>query len=134
MESSLQNIIFHVWEPSIAKFLEKMKGTPIILFWKMLWHIFTRIYFWIIFSIYISFEYTFLKMFWWRRGSGNGNCSINEFHKSLDVNFISIKNMKLKFANMYQTSSGNIHIFWNKETKQARNLFYFQDRESYNMK
>ena len=48
-------------------------------------------------------------------GPDNDEDCIHKIYKSLDVNFISIKNMKYKFAKSYK-------------------LFYFQERESSNIK
>ncbi len=43
------------------------------------------------------------------------------------IAFISIKNMKWKFGNMYQISFDDIKHFWNQETNTTnKKLFYFQ--------
>ena len=45
--------------------------------------------------------------------------------KSLDMKFISIKNRKWKFCNMYQISFENMKHVWNQETKNQETLFLF---------
>ena len=41
----------------------------------------------------------------------NAKFPSNKMFKSLDMNFISVKNMKWQFGNMYQISSENIKHF-----------------------
>ena len=41
--------------------------------------------------LYVFFEYIFLKIILWRWGLKNATFSITKHHKSLDMNFISIK-------------------------------------------
>ena len=80
----------YIWQRHDFKLPAKFK-TPNIKIW---------LYIYIYIYIYIyMFEYIFLEYFLWRWGLKNDWFSINKMYRSLDMNFISIKNMKWKFVN-----------------------------------
>ena len=60
--------------------------------------------FWFYFVLYIYFVEMRIE---------NDKISTKIISKSLDINSISINNMKWKFGNMYQIYSENIKHFWN---------------------
>ena len=65
----------------------------------------------------------------WRWGPETYEDWLNKIYKSLDLNFISIKNMKWKFSNMYKISFENIKHFWNQETKtKNKETFHISSR------
>ena len=71
-----------------------------------------------------------LYYIFWRWGSGNDEDLFNNIYKSLDITFISIKNMKCTFDNVYEISFKNIKHLWNQEVNtKTRHFLYVQVRE-----
>ena len=95
------------WKPVFiivyTKCLKKYKKI-----WKHLWKI--------LFFISQLFENPQFWHFSKRRAPTNDEDPHKQISKILDMYFISIKNMKWKFGNMYKISSDNIKPFWNQET------------------
>ena len=104
------------------------------------------------FYIFDNVGHRNLTKCWKRRAPTNPEDLSNKFLKSLDMRWIFTKNMKWTCCDMGSLNLWNFEILklwnqetkkprnqetkklWNQETKKPRNLFYFQGRESSNIK
>ena len=100
----LEKYYFHSWESETSSFFKTIERCI---------HHFLGIVVWIL-SFFLEHMNIYFYINLRRGGSGNDTFSINNISKSLDRNFISIKNMKWKYGKSYK-------------------LFYFQERESSNI-
>ena len=93
----LQKILRGIWEHHGKYYIWKSENQKIRKFRNMCVPNFLN--FWN-FEILKFWNLKYIKLtnyILWRWGSGNDSFSINKIHKSLDINFISIKNMKWIF-------------------------------------
>ena len=102
---------FHIWESEHLKLFDVSDSYSFLLF--------------LLFSWVPRFNIIF-----WRWGSTNDNDWLNKIYKSLDMIFISIKNMKWTICNVYQIilNAWNVFLKPRNQNRKPRNLFYFQVR------
>ena len=108
---------FHIWESENSKCFEILEKRIHHVFWKIVLKV----------CFYIIVEYLCPKISLWRWGWANNNFSINNIHKSLDMNFISIKSMKWNFGNMYQNLFWEHSTFLESSNQNQETFFIFKE-------
>ena len=86
-------------------------------------HFFEFIFLDIIFVYFWVYSFKIILRRW---GTENATCSITKHHKSLDMNFISIKNMKRGFCNFVTFRKGLLKLLY--FPGRFPKLFCFQER------
>ena len=104
MGPSLTHIMSHIWESETSKIFEISE---------------MGIYIYIYIVFYINLR---------RWGSTIDKFSIKSISKSLDMNFISIQNMKWKFGNMHKISFENIKHFLKPRNQKNKKPFLFSSK------